>query len=453
MLMTTHVKAALALMAAMSLPMQTRADLPTAQLSLARVLTLAELSPAPAVTAPTTATGVPTPPEAASNEDAPDYGLTGNWAGLRDQWAQHHLYLGGHADLEISKVLRGGLDTRAWPTSYLLDINLTADIGKEFGHGGILYLDFQSHDQSPSAGTTVGDIQGFDTIGAPRFVQIAQLWYKQTIAGTWRIKVGKIDMNADAAAPGDDASDGFSLIPHGLEFLNTATEYSPSIFAATSYPSFGPGAEIFAGKDAYLGAGTFYSNFHQTFLNIAGHPETVQASAGGMFSIVEAGTRWASVGDSDQRPGHAAFGAWYHSGVFPRNDGGTNRGAGGGYAFLDQSFFREGQEGKNLRDIGGFFSAAISDRDTSPMDENLALGLTATGFVPSRPDDCCGICASWVHLPSPGFNHPYELATEIFYKIQLTPWASLKPDFQYIVSPGGVQRDAAVVTIRAEIEF
>ena len=62
--------------------------------------------------------------------------------------------------------------------------------------------------------------------------------------------------------------------------------------------------------------------------------------------------------------------------------------------------------------------------------------------------------ASWVHLPAqPGLLHPFELALEAYYKIQLTDWAAIKPDFQYIVSPSGMVPDAAVLTVRVEIDF
>jgi len=88
------------------------------------------------------------------------------------------------------------------------------------------------------------------------------------------------------------------------------------------------------------------------------------------------------------------------------------------------------------------------------MDQALTFGAVATGFVPGRTDDAVGVLCTWAHMPAqPGLLHPFELATEVFYKFKITPWASLKPDFQYIVNPSGRQRDAAVVTLRAEVDF
>jgi len=87
------------------------------------------------------------------------------------------------------------------------------------------------------------------------------------------------------------------------------------------------------------------------------------------------------------------------------------------------------------------------------MDSNVVFGISASGLIDPRPNDSMGMMLSWVHLTQPGLPHAYELATEIFYKFQITPWASLKPSFAYIASPSGTLPDAAVVTVRAEIDF
>jgi carbohydrate-selective porin OprB len=42
----------------------------------------------------------------------------------------------------------------------------------------------------------------------------------------------------------------------------------------------------------------------------------------------------------------------------------------------------------------------------------------------------------------------------LFYKAQILPWVSVKPDLQYITNPGGTGLDDALVgTVRAEIDF
>jgi len=43
------------------------------------------------------------------------------------------------------------------------------------------------------------------------------------------------------------------------------------------------------------------------------------------------------------------------------------------------------------------------------------------------------------------------MAIELFYKAQLTPYIMVQPDLQYIVNPGGENRDAFVGGLRFEV--
>jgi carbohydrate-selective porin OprB len=53
-----------------------------------------------------------------------------------------------------------------------------------------------------------------------------------------------------------------------------------------------------------------------------------------------------------------------------------------------------------------------------------------------------------------GFEKDHETVYELFCKVQMTPWCSVKPDSQYIVNPGGsANSDATVLGVRAEINF
>ena len=380
------------------------------------------------------------------------YGLTGNGFGARNRLAAQGLFFAGFVQLDTTKVLRGGLDTEAWPIRYLLDLHLTADTHAFGLPGGTVFFDFQSHDQSENGDRAVGDIQGFDNIESVRFVQIIQFWYKQRLADGVSLKVGKIDANADASLPGADPFEGFSLIEHSTEFLQSAAVYPSSMFPMVTYPDPAPGLQLFLGTSSlYAGLGAFYSNAHQTFLNLMGHPEHIERTSGGMFFIGELGLRY----PADSPVLHAGVGAWYHNGEFPRiaMPESMATGAGGAYFFLDHTLFHD-ETAAATRDLGVFFNAGIADSRTSPMDASLALGISGKGFIPARPGDAFGLIGAWTRLPEqPGLLHPFELATELYYKFQITPWASLKPSFAYIFHPSGINPDAAVITVRAQVDF
>jgi porin len=373
---------------------------------------------------------------------------TGDWFGLRSQLDSHGITIAGLAQIDTTKVLRGGVDTDDTPVRDLLQINLTLDTDKAFHlPGGRFFLDFQSHDGPNPSPHTTGDVQGLDSIDGPHFLQIDQLWYQQTLA-TFRLKLGKIDANAD-----------FSVIDHGIEFLNSAATYSPTMFPMVTTPDPAPGGEFFyqPADLFYLGVGAYYSNREQRVLDFIGHPQFAERANGGSFLIAEAGSRWNLPFNHQQLPGHAGIGGWYHTGEYPRiSDPAQQRhGSGGTYLFADQSLYtRDAADGHPAQDLGLFTDAGWSDPQTNEIDEQLGGGLAATGFIPSRPNDILGLMVSWAHLPAqPDISHRDETVTELFYKLQLFKWFSLKPDFQYIRTPSGRYPDAAVITLRAELDF
>jgi carbohydrate-selective porin OprB len=42
---------------------------------------------------------------------------------------------------------------------------------------------------------------------------------------------------------------------------------------------------------------------------------------------------------------------------------------------------------------------------------------------------------------------------ELFYRLQINHWATLMPDLQFIINPGGQYPDALVGTIRLTVNF
>ncbi len=76
-----------------------------------------------------------------------------------------------------------------------------------------------------------------------------------------------------------------------------------------------------------------------------------------------------------------------------------------------------------------------------------------TGLLPHRDKDVLGLGATRVRFsnePDADFDETSEIASELFYKIQLRRWLSLAPDFQYVHNPGGVasRRHPVVGTMR-----
>jgi porin len=86
---------------------------------------------------------------------------------------------------------------------------------------------------------------------------------------------------------------------------------------------------------------------------------------------------------------------------------------------------------------------------------HLAGGLNWAGPFASRSDDALGLYCSFVDLSEDAGYADDELVIELFYKLQVTPFMSIKPDLQYIINPSGDSTldDAFVFGLRAETTF
>ncbi len=384
----------------------------------------------------------PAPPPAAADIAAR---ITGDWGGLRPRLAERGLTIGGTALLDVSRNLTGGLRSNLTAVRDLIHIHLALDTRKAFAlPGGTFYLDFASHNGTNGTADLVGDAQGFDNQDAPRFNQVYEVWYQQKLLGdTFRLKAGKMDANSE-----------FAVQEYGREFLGSTMAYSTTISAMPTYPNPAPGAEVFFKADNHfdLGGGVFYDNGQQATFIFTGRPQETQSIVGGVFLIGEAGYHWALPGGDLH--GHVTIGGWGHTGDFPRLSGGLDHGAQGFYGFVDQCLCRvQGIDGQ-VCGLGAFLQGGLSDGAVSPMAAHIGGGVSATGLIPGRPNDVQGIGANWVQFgDQPNLPYSYELSVEAFYKLQLTPWLSAKPDVQYIRHPGGTFSDAVVLTLRMQMNF
>ena len=96
-----------------------------------------------------------------------------------------------------------------------------------------------------------------------------------------------------------------------------------------------------------------------------------------------------------------------------------------------------------------------ADDDVSSAEVHLAGGVVLSGMLDQREDDAFGVYVSYVDLSSKGGFVEDETAIELFYRLQLTPAISLKPDLHIITNPSGDPGiDTAVVgVLRLEIVF
>jgi len=361
---------------------------------------------------------------------------------------------------------RGGLSTdEAIDYLGLTDLRLTLDTAKlGLWRGGTLTVDFQNLAGKGQGLTNryLGGLQRISSIEAPQFTQVSWYFYEQKLfAGKLRIKLGKMDANKD-----------FAYVKNGLDFVNSSAGYPPNI-PLPAYPDdalgivarFEPTDEFYAAAGVYDARGSGRQWGFSTALH----------SPQDSFSIAEIGVKptW-RIGDS-RLPGRYAVGGWYDSrsfSVFPASapappntqpsgtqpaQGPMHRGNSGVYVMIDQQLYNENPGVKgDSQGLGMFLQYSWAPYEYNLIESQYGAGLVYTGLIPTRDQDVAGLMMSLVSL-SPRVQkvqHRYsETVIEWFYGWHLTPAAVIKPDLQYVVTPGGAGRDAVVFTLRFDLSF
>ncbi len=377
----------------------------------------------------------------------PEHGL-GDWIGVRSTLAEYGISLEGALIADWASNWHGGTNTNGSSFQNLFIIDLSFDTEVLFGlEGGTIFVEFYNQNGEDPA-VDSGDFQGHTNIAADGRTEIAELWYEQFLAnGMIRVKVGKVEANAE-----------FAYVDNGGEFINSSMGFSPTIFILPTYPDPAMSVNVFVypNDNLYMGVGVFDGALQEGKSTGMLGPKTFFDDPSDLFVIGEAGFLWAAGGG--ELPGRFAVGAWGHTGTFTRFDGGTKEGTTGFYLLVDQTLWNEnpGDE-EDGQGIGMFFQYGYANPDVSSAEHHVGIGAVWAGALPGRNDDIMGIGATYVRFsdePGAGFTDEGETTLELFYKVQVLPWASIKPDLQYIFNPGGVDlKDALAGTLRVEVAF
>jgi porin len=344
--------------------------------------------------------------------------------------------LGGFRNFE------GGINSTEAVGDVALDVSLTLDADKSLGlREGTFYADLKYHGGRDPSKELVGDLQKFDNLNGPEFLQLYQLWYRQGALGDrLRIKVGKVDFN-----------DEFDVIDNGLPFLNSSNQLTPTNFLLPTYPAPMPGISVFFAPDQFwhAGFGIAYANRSERFGIFTGHPQDAQPSEGGAYLVQELEASWPNNGESGVT-GNFKIGVWEHTGTFTRFDRSRQQGTAGYYVILDQTLWRPPAD-RNGPDVQSFLEWGQTQDDITTIDRHFGGGITWKGLPTGRGDEL-GFALQQAHI-SEAADLPasHETAWEVFYMAELSPWLMIEPDLQYIVSPGGQYQDALVLTARLQI--
>ncbi len=153
---------------------------------------------------------------------------------------------------------------------------------------------------------------------------------------------------------------------------------------------------------------------------------------------------------------HLRLPANFANGTGSLQSAGTNYGI---YGVMDQQLFSNGQSA-----ISMFVRAGGAPTNTNFVDYYIDGGFNFSGFIPGRFNDVAGVAVARSHVSGdfsasqeaqdmPGLTA--ETVIEATYKLQISPWWSIQPDFQYIFTPSGVygSNDATVLGLRTSVAF
>ena len=352
------------------------------------------------------------------------------------------------------KNLRGGASTNGEAFTHLVNLSITLDTETAFGlRGGTAFVNFQ-HQDGESASVDAGDFQEVSNIVADGRTQVSELWYEQRLADDRvRLKVGKIDAGGE-----------FGYAQNAGEFLNASMSWTATNVVMPTYPDpafgvlgLGTAAFVKPVDGVYFGGGVFDGALAEGVPTGSRGPKTLFGEPADLYLIGEGGLLWEAPEGVRLGVGRLALGAWHHTGSFQRfDDGTTESGTSGYYVILDQVLWRENPaDAEDAQGVGAFAMYDGTDGEVAEVEHHLSAGMAWTGAIPTRDADVVGTGVTYAHFSDDaGFAGDGETTIEAFYRVQVTPWFSIKPDLQYILDPsGGDVDDALVAQLRAELFF
>lgn len=384
--------------------------------------------------------------------------LTGNWFGAGDKLEETGLAFKLNLTQVYQQNLRGGLATGRHAGRYQgsYDLEGTLDTEKAFKlPGGEIYALARGGWSDGLDASSIGSLFGAnaDAMGDHGIV-LWQLFYEQKLlSDRVRIRVGRVDLTGAFECRGCKVSfDGNAYAnDETSQFLNTALVNNPTI----PFPEVGLGALVHVQltDSWYISAGVADADAQATRSGF----ESAFGGPADAFAIFETGYVPEIKSAKGVMWGAYRVGLWYDPQAKERLDdpGHFKRDDVGFYTSCEQMVWKE-NAGDDTQGLGLFARYGLADGEVNEIRNFWSTGLQYQGLLPTRDNDVLAFgVAQGLLSPDAGFSKAQETVLEMYYKIQVTGWMTISPDFQYIFHPGadaGVG-DAVVVGARMQMSF
>jgi porin len=369
--------------------------------------------------------------------------LTDGWFGLGGWIEEHGLSLGFgltqvyQASPAGGAVASDGADDLAG--SY--DLELGLDTGALLGlAGGQVYALVEGGWSEGLDPRSVGSLFGINTdaLGDHRG-QLAEVWYEQALLDDRvRLRLGRLDLTTGFECRGFPAAfDGSAFAnDETSQFLNGGLVNNPAI----PFPDRGPGVALHLQPASWWYATAGLARVE------------VDDDRHEPFGILETGVAPVLTTTGCRRPGAYRVGVWYDPQPKPLLAGHESGSDLGLYLAFDQMVLPEVE----AQGLGLFGRIGLADGDAYPIHGFWSLGAQWQGMIPGRDEDVLALGLAHGRLSrAAGFQAPHESVVEFHGRIQLSPWLSLTPSFQYVLNPGGANDAQAPLVggLRIQVAF
>jgi len=380
------------------------------------------------------------------NEDT----ATGDWKGLRSKLEENGVTISGsYMTTVFTKGRSGGLLYKKG-SSYQGLLNTAVEFNTEkmnLYKGGKLFVLFQNAHGKGLSDKYVGDNLIFNNADAmKKTTQLSEYWYEQSLFNDkLRLKIGKQDANCE-----------FQALDTGFEFVNSGFNYIPNS-SLTAYPDAAMGltANIQPSDNTYIkygfydgqGVGSesgFNTVFHKNdtykhFGEIGITPSIKGHKGKYLFGM------WRNTEDLDELLSPDAVNAGISPETFTSNHG--------LYAEFEQMIFREKPDNVDEQGLTILGQFAWAPPHKTELTKYFGTAIAYKGLIPKRDEDLLGIGINSAKFSKRLGHIKGESVLEVFYKMALTPWLYIQPDFQYINKPYNADDSVIVFGIRTNIDF
>jgi porin len=385
-----------------------------------------------------------------------DY-ATGQWGGLRTKLEDNGIIFSqSYMVNNFQKEHGGGLLQNSRP-SYQGISSTSLEFNTEkmrLYKGGKLFVQFQNIHGKGLSDKYVGDYMYFNGYESTRSgPQLSEYWYEQSaLKDKIKLKVGKQDANSE-----------FQAIDTGFEFANSGFNFIVNSGLPT-YPNAAVGltATVQPIENLYFKYGFFDGS--------------AVGSESGFNTIFHKDYKYINIEEIGithsikQHPGKLLVGFWQNTSNTEEllNDDQVNnayepityKNNNGFYTEIEQMLFKENHDEEDTQGLTVMAQYAWAPKTKNELTQYSGVAMAYKGLLPKRNDDVFGVGANFARfsnrvgpINSGRIDNKGENVMEVFYKLQLTPWLYVQPDFQWINKPYYAEKSTIVFGVRTNITF